>query len=125
MKAQEARENLQKGRLSVIEAGKFILEKKKEAQERHKEVQIIQDEMKSGNKAEALRKAKEDLMAATQRMKDAKEREKAALMSVKERERIALQKVNEDRAQKQAAAALIRQKEQEKKELLRKQALEE
>merc|ERR1719316_2533721 len=91
-KSQEARERANQGRIAAIEAAKHIAEMKKEASERHKEVQIIEDELKSGNKAAALKEAKESLQKAKQKMEEAKEREKAAALSVKEREKQSMAK---------------------------------
>jgi len=124
-KSQVARENANKGRIAVIEAAKQIVELKKEASERHKELQVVEEELKSGNKAAALKDAKENLQAAKRRMQEAKEREKTAIAQVKEREKEALQKVAADRVAEREQQAIIRKKDQEKNAEIRRLALEE
>merc|ERR1719316_1822392 len=118
-KSQEARERANQGRIAAIEAAKHIAEMKKEASERHKEVQIIEDELKSGNKAAALKEAKESLLRAKQRMEEAKQKQKEAEKSVKEREAEALKKVAADRAAEKEQSAILRKKDLEKKAALK------
>jgi len=124
-KSAEARERANKGRIAAIEAAKEIVAMKKEASERYKEVQVIEEELKFGNKAAALKDAKESLQRAKQRMHEAKEREKEALKSVKAREQEALKKVKDDREAEKQQQAILRQKDQEKKAEIKRLAMEE